>query len=110
MALAGSVDVTVASGQVTFAFTVRNAGTEAVSLQFVDGQRARVTVADESGTVWTWGEGRLFTQVVGTERLAPGESLTTEAVWERPIPGEYTATASLTATNVDLVAETSFVV
>jgi len=45
-----------------------------------------------------------------TRTLAPEESVTHDVRWEDPRPGEYTAEATLAASNVDVSAQEPFVV
>jgi len=51
-----------------------------------------------------------FTQALVTRTLAPEESVTHDVRWEDPRPGEYTAEATLAASNVDVSAQEPFVV
>ncbi|MEF8782576.1 MAG: BsuPI-related putative proteinase inhibitor [Haloarculaceae archaeon] len=108
--LDGTLTVEVKSRGVEFAVTVTNADTEPVDLQFRSGKVADVAVYDRGSEVWRWSEGRMFTQAVRTETLAPGESFTHEVTWVGASPGKYTAEATLEATNVTLVERTEFAV
>lgn len=54
---------------------------------------------------WRWSDGRLFTQVLGSETIGAGESLAFEGTWESPAPGEYVAVGELTAADREVVAE-----
>lgn len=108
MSLDGHLDVTVGDIAVEFAFTVQNADTEPVDLEFRSGKPADVAVSEDGVEVWRWSEGRMFTQAIQTKTLAPDESFTHEATWKPPSSGDYTAKASLEATNVTLVERTAF--
>ena len=93
-------------GEAAFAFTVTNAGSESVELQFSDMCKAEFVVRDGDREVWRFTEGRMFAQMLSREALAPGESSTYEAEWERPRPGEYTAIAELRAQEASCEAQT----
>ena len=119
MTLEGELDADVRStdgdarpAAVEFAFTVRNAGSEPVELQFSDMCKAEFVVRDPDGDreIWRFTEGRMFAQMLSREELEPGESSTYAAEWERPRPGEYTATAELRARETDCEAETALTV
>lgn len=110
MDLDSHLDVSVADGVVAFAFSVENTGTKPVELTFRSGKRADVVVSEDGVEVWRWSRGRLFTQALRTEALAPGESVTQEMTWDDPRTGEYTAEGSLAATETTLVDRTTFAV
>lgn len=108
MNLDGRLDVIVTAQDVTFEFGVTNAGSESVDLEFRSGAHADVAVNDDGTEVWRWGEGRMFTQAIETETLAPGERFAHEMTWEDPPSGEYTAEAELLSTNVRVTERASF--
>lgn len=93
---------------VDFAFVAENAGDEPVDLTFRNGMTADVVVCEDGAEVWRWSDGRLFAQAIRTETLAPGESTTAALTWEDPLPGTYTAEASLAVTGVGAVARATF--
>ncbi|MFP8952212.1 BsuPI-related putative proteinase inhibitor [Natrialbaceae archaeon A-arb3/5] len=102
MALEGSLEATVSAdgteGQtVSFDFHVMNEGTSPVELQFPDAQRAEFVVQDEGREVWRSTDGLAFAQVIGSERLAAGETATYDGEWTDPQSGEYTVVAELRA-------------
>jgi hypothetical protein len=100
---------------VGLALTVTNEGDRPVTLRFrtgqradfaayiaaeavgVDADRAGDTLDPEADPVWRHGEGRLFTQALGSETLEPGASATYEGTWAEPPPGTYLIVGSLTA-------------
>ncbi|EMA58948.1 BsuPI-related putative proteinase inhibitor [Halorubrum kocurii] len=98
------------------ALTVRNAGESPETLRFRTGQRADFAAyridgeggADEEGgeadPVWRYGTDRLFTQVLGSETLEPGDSTTYKATWGDPPPGRYRIVGEVTAEGRDLSA------
>ena len=121
--------LTIARGDsgVDLALTVTNEGDDPVTLRFRTGQRAdfaayRLGEDDERGEndegdggaeagtdddpVWRYGTGRMFTQVLGTETLEPGESTTYEATWGDPPVGAYRIVGEVTAEERDLSAST----
>ncbi|AGB36886.1 BsuPI-related putative proteinase inhibitor [Natronococcus occultus] len=101
MALEGRLEAEVSSGAgtdaVRFEFTVANEGTDPVELQFSDACKAEFVVEDEGREVWRYTDGRMFAQMISSERIAPDETATYEAEWENPRSGEYTAVAELRA-------------
>ncbi|MFC7045434.1 BsuPI-related putative proteinase inhibitor [Halobacteriaceae archaeon GCM10025711] len=109
MSLDATLDVTAHADAVTFAFTISNAGDDSVELSFPDGCKADFVVESEGAERWRWSEGRMFTQMLETQTLAPGESVIYEGEWDAPEEGEYTARAALQATNYDLEATAAFV-
>lgn len=110
MSLEGDLEITVEGQRATFAFTVENGGTQPIDLEFRSGKVADVVVYEDGAAVWRWSEEQMFTQMLETQTLAPGEGFTQEMVWDDPPPGEYTAEASLDAMNVALVERESFTV
>jgi hypothetical protein len=86
--LAESIQVQVARDSVLFVLHVTNPTAEAIQLDFSSAQRFDFEVRRADGTeVWRWSADRTFAQVVGKERVAPGETLRYEAVWR---PGAST--------------------
>lgn len=110
MSLEGSLTIDVSPDAVSFEFTVVNGGTDPVELTFRSGKIADIAVYADGGPVWRWSDGRMFTQALRTDSLAPGESFTHAAEWVDPEPGEYTAEATLEATNHELPTRRAFVV
>lgn len=110
MALEGTLAVSVDSDAVEFEFTVTNAGTEPITMNFPSGQLADIAVSSATGEVWRWSDGQLFTQAIESRSLAPNESLLHEATWPDPPSGAYTAQATLAATDIDTGATAEFVV
>ena len=96
---------------VSLTLTVTNAGAGSVTLSFSDGQRAEFVAADGDGVeVWRWSDGRAFSMALGSETLAPGESVAYEAEWPSPPAGEHEVTASLAARDADASATMTVVV
>lgn len=87
-----------------------NRGAEAVTLEFSDAQRFDFRIlVDDGEPVWRWSDDHAFAQVLGEERLAPGDSLTWSASHEGPLPeGDYLAEGVVPALNRTLRAEASF--
>jgi hypothetical protein len=117
MALRGELETTVEEEGVRFRFEVANDGDDPEELTFRDAGKADFVVyeggserdsncedADEREERWRWSEGRLFAQVLETERLEPGASSRYEGRWESPDPGTYVARATLRARDRDLGA------
>ena len=97
---------------ITLALTVRNDGDEPLTLRFRTGQRADFVARDiETGdSVWRHAEGRMFTQVLGSETLDPNDSATYEGAWSDPPAGEYRVVGELAAEDHDATAETTVTV
>lgn len=116
MTLEGTLDATADAERVDFRFTVTNTGDDAIDLEFSDACRAEFVVFDAEDhaassneperEVWRYTDGRAFAQVLGSERLAPGEATTYEAAWPDPQPGRFSAIARLRARNRDCEART----
>ncbi|KAB1188753.1 MULTISPECIES: BsuPI-related putative proteinase inhibitor [Haloferax] len=91
----------VADG-VSLTLTVENQGQASLDLSFANGQRAEFVAVDDDGSeVWRWSDGRAFSMALGSETLAPGESVAYEAEWSSPPTGEYEVTGSLAASDAD---------
>lgn len=110
MDVAGSLRVNPRDGEIEFVFTVSNQSTEIIELDFSTGFIADFAVFADGTEVWRWSDDRLFTQVLTSETLEPGESFRETALWIDPDPGEYRAVAELQTRNYDLTAEETFVV
>ncbi|MFC4356676.1 BsuPI-related putative proteinase inhibitor [Halobium salinum] len=110
--LTGSLSAEPVDDAVRFTLAVENDGEEAVTLSFRDSMRADFAVRagdDDGGTeVWRWSEGRMFAQMLGTETVGAGETVTFEGTWDDPEPGEYVAVADLAANDADVSAEAEF--
>ena len=122
MTLDARLDVRV-NDDVSFTLTVTNPTTEHVELTFRDGRTADVIVRDDDieddhdvgrgdgelrDVVWRWSDGRAFTGALRSATLAPGEQAREEMTWEDPIPGSYTAVATLEAGDAAVHAENNF--
>ena len=95
----------------TATLTVENAGDGSVDLSFADGQRAEFVAVNAAGDeVWRWSEGRAFAMALGSETLAPGESVDYDAEWPSPAPGEYELAGSLAASDAEAEASMTVVV
>ncbi len=104
--LATSLIARVRDGGVAFALNVTNAGAESIRLDFNSGQRFDVSVTDAAGAeVWRWSADRSFIQVLGSETVEPGATLTYDAEWAGAAPGTYRATGVVTANNRDIRQE-----
>ena len=107
--LATSISATT-NGDVALSLTVENEGTEPVELPFRTAQRADFVAYRDGEEVWRWSDGRMFAQVLGEERLNPGETLTVDATWDAPPSGEYRVVGELVARGVDVASETTVTV
>lgn len=120
MTLHGDLQPAIENDRVRFVLEVTNDGENAEEITFQDAGKAdfvveRATEDDgggesEEGECWRWSEGRLFAQVIETERLDPGESSTYEGEWRSPDSGRYVARATLRARDLELEAACEFAV
>ncbi|MFQ6019997.1 MAG: BsuPI-related putative proteinase inhibitor [Dehalococcoidia bacterium] len=82
---------------VVMTLVLANRSGQAITLEYRNSQRYDFRVADSDGrVVWRWSEDKLFAQVIGRERLEPGESLQFSETWDQteargePLPpGDY---------------------
>jgi hypothetical protein len=108
--LVRSFDVDVRADSVRFSLRVSNAATTPLVLDYTSGQRFDFMVLDGSGeSVWTWSATRSFMQALQADTLAPGETVSYDAVW-RPEgrSGMFAARATLVAVNASMELETEF--
>jgi len=108
MGLQATLTVEADDDAVGFVLRVANDGEAPVDLTFSDGQRIDVEVRDGDRTVWRFGEGRMFTQALGSDAVPPGDAVTYPATWPDPTPGEYEAEATLSANDADVAATATF--
>lgn len=102
--------VTPGVDNVTFELVANNGSDKRHELRFADGQEVDFIVRDERGRdVWTWSEGRLFTQPMRTHLLEEHESRDYEAVWQDSLPrGTFTAIARFRSENHPATTQVSF--
>jgi len=110
MTLAGDLDVSVEPGEVAFAFTVRNDGTDPLTLQFRSGQTAEFVVYEDRTEVFRWSDGQMFTQALQTVPLGQDESVIYTGTWPDPETGTFKVVATLEAENQDLETSAEFYV
>ncbi len=93
--------VTPGVENVTFELVASNASDKRHELRFADGQEVDFIVRDARGRdVWTWSDGRLFTQPMRTHLLEQHESRDYEATWQETLPrGTFTAVARFRSEN-----------
>lgn len=106
MSLEGTLEVTDGEAP-TFVFTISNAGDSPVDLQFTDGCKADFVVEGDD-ELWRYSDGRMFTQVIGSKTLQPGEETSYECPFDGRATGKLTARAELRAKNRDCTASTTF--
>ena len=82
---------------VTFTFTVTNPSAAPVQIDRTSGQRYDFTIVDPRThtTVWRWSADKVFTQMLGSETLPPGASLTYVEQWTPTVHGDLVAEGSL---------------
>ncbi|MGH7483032.1 MAG: BsuPI-related putative proteinase inhibitor [Longimicrobiales bacterium] len=108
--LASSIEAEVVADSVVLTLSVTNASGSAVELDFRSGQRYDFVVRTMAGAeVWRWSEGRMFTQALGRETLAPGETLTYSATWHAgDRAGAFMAEGEIPAENLRIERQTEF--
>jgi len=108
--LVPTMGVRVAGDTVHLQLELSNAGDTAVVLEFASTQRYDFGVEAETGeSVWRWSADRMFGQVVGEERLAPGASLVYGEVWlATGRAGRWVAVGQVVSTNQPVELRTSF--
>lgn len=82
---------------------IRNAGEQALALEFATARTHDFRVLDSEGReVWSWSHGRLFAQMLTQLELAPGERRRFAASWDQrdasgtlARPGRYGVVATL---------------
>jgi hypothetical protein len=98
--------------EITITMRVANIGDAPIALEFQSAQRFEVSVADRAGSeIWRWGADRGFAQMLGTETVAPGDTLAYAATYRGALsPGSYLAVGRLTAREHPMRAATLFAV
>ncbi|HEU0055530.1 MAG TPA: BsuPI-related putative proteinase inhibitor [Longimicrobium sp.] len=80
--LVTSLQVEPSPDSVRFVLQVTNASAEPVELRFNSGQRYDFAARDDAGReAWRWSAGQGFIQVLGSETLAPGQTVTHAESW-----------------------------
>lgn len=104
--------VAVKPGQVQFALDVENIGTKHVEIRFPTGKAYDFIVVDSIGRkVWTWSDGRMFTQGVRNKQLGSGDTMNVSEEWKLPRKaGRYTAIATVLSSNYPMEERVDFVV
>jgi hypothetical protein len=75
---------------VEMTLTVSNRAKRAVTFRFRDARRFDFIIETKGKSLWRWSDGRMFAQVLGEERLPPGDSLTYRAKFKGVLkPGIY---------------------
>jgi len=108
MNLSCSLEAAASSGSVQFTFAVTNDGSDPVDLNFSSAQTHDVAVLSDGAEVWRFSDGQMFAQMLQSETLAPGETVTYEAAWSDPDPGEYEAVAELATRDAGCEARATF--
>jgi len=109
-AVVSSFVVRVLADTVHFTFEVRNAGALPLELEFATAQRYDFEVRDPTGeVVWQWSADQMFSQALGRESVAAGDSLVYREQWVASgRRGEYRAVARLASTSHPVELETLF--
>jgi hypothetical protein len=103
------LNIDVAANEVRFALNVTNVGRKHVELSFPNGKSHDFIVVDSLGhEVWHWSAGRMFTQGVQNKQLGSGDVMNVSEAWKRPLPGHYTAIATLNSSNYPIEQRAEF--
>ncbi len=91
---------------------VTNQTEEVVTFKFSSGQRYDFLIEDAAGhTVWRWATDKGFIQMLGEQRVAPGQVLTYRERFDGILPSRtYTVVGILVASNRPLRASTTITV
>ncbi|MCC7051675.1 MAG: hypothetical protein IT355_00320 [Gemmatimonadaceae bacterium] len=105
-----SLRVTPGPDAVNFELTANNGSEKRHELRFSDGQEVDFVVRDARGRdVWTWSDGRLFTQPMRTHLLEEHESRDYAATWQEALPhGTFVAIARFRSENHPATTQVSF--
>ena len=97
--LLASLQATTRAGGAHFVLQVTNTTDSVVELTFPSSQSFDFSVMQDGRTLWTWSADRSFAQMMRSERVAPGETLSYDAGWTpaAPVEGELTVVGRLTA-------------
>jgi hypothetical protein len=106
--LESSLEVTVGGDSVSFRFTITNGGDTPIELTFRDACKADFAVSEDGEERWRYSDDRMFAQMLTTAELQPGETATFDAEWPDPVPGDYTAEATLRVVEREVTARTPF--
>ncbi len=106
MTLEGELDVTASTETVTFTFAVTNTGSEPIDVQFANACKADFALTRDGEEVWRFSEGRMFAQMISSDRFEPDETIVYDGEWADPEPGTYTAIAELRARDATCEART----
>ncbi|MDQ0257996.1 hypothetical protein J2S74_005459 [Evansella vedderi] len=94
--------VDVDGEKVTVTMTLTNTSENVKRVEFSSGQQFDVFIRDNEGnTVYHYAEGKVFTQALILEEIAPGDTKTFEDVWVAEAPGSYTVEAMLILYAID---------
>lgn len=108
MSLQCTLEAASSADAVTFTYAVENTGSAPIELDFRSAQTHDVAVVDDGSEVWRWSDGQMFAQMLSSETLDPDGSVTYEATWDDPRPGDYEAVAELAARGTDCEARATF--
>ncbi|MBD1380577.1 BsuPI-related putative proteinase inhibitor [Metabacillus arenae] len=78
-----SVNAKESSEYVDFDMKILNNTEEQINMEFRSGQKYEIRVLNESGKeVYRYSKGRMFTQAIQNQQLAPGEKQTYKEAWD----------------------------
>jgi hypothetical protein len=104
MTLDCAIAASQTDGELSVTLTATNTGSEPVELTFSDGQTIEAVAEHGGQEIWRYSDGRMFTQALRTETLAPGEQVVESVTWSQPPAGGYDVRAWLCADGVDCEA------
>lgn len=78
--------------RILIGMVARNTTARPLALTFPTAQRHDFVVKKEGRVVWQWSGDMMFAQVVGTDALAPGDSLVFAGEWDQKLADGTNAT------------------
>jgi len=84
---------------------VSNQAGQDVTLKFKDSQRFDFVIEKNGERLWRWSDGLMFMQVLGEQRLSPGQTITYTARFEGNLkPGTYKVSGMIVDRHTPLMA------
>ena len=112
LSIATNKEEYTAGEAIDITLTVTNGTDQAVTLEFMSGQRFDLIIHTAANReVWRWGLTRGFIQMLGSEQLAPGAQKVYNHEFTGDLrPGAYTIVGVLASRNYPLEARSRFTV
>jgi hypothetical protein len=109
--LAATLTVAASTTEVGFTLRITNPESGPVTLQFTSGQQFDFHVRRLDGApLWSWSTGRLFSAMLQSRTLAPGETATYTGSWTPTERGSFLAEGRLISSSHRAAATAGFTV